>query len=155
MTRDPASTDDGPQFLSELLRDFHHLMQQQQAVEEKLMRLGAEQGQIRKRLDAVENTLRAIGIRENDLATRESARRAMIQGRNGALLMIVRLAGPLLVAVSSWVAIQLMFAVQHARMDELINGPPQRKPRQYVVPPVPQQLQGDPRGPAVKNRQTP
>jgi hypothetical protein len=142
MTRS-NSADDGPRFLSDLTREHEHLRQQQQAVEKLLADAQRERVQINRRLDAVENTLRAIGCRETDLAVKEATDEGRRLGQRNLMTTTAIVIGPIVIAFGSWFLIQSFQAFRHVQVEEeswrLRNGVDPYKPQ--MGPPVPPRLQ--------------
>lgn len=143
MTR---SADDGPWFLSDLIRDLEHLRQQQQGTEKRLEETAREHRQIERRIDAIENTLRAIGCRESDLSADLAAAEGRRQGQNR--LMTALTAPALLLA--AWFLSLTWYAIQHAQNAE--PGRQQRLREEFqrrelppqMGPPVPDRLKQKP-----------
>lgn len=124
------SSDNGPRFLSELLRDMAHLRRQQEGTEKKLAELNREHSRCQKRLDALEAVLQGVKDREgkitDDIAEAEGR-------RVGQEKLLGLLAGPA-VLIAAWFLSLTWFAIQHAQRDEadrqqrLRERPPQTRP---------------------------
>lgn len=131
------SHDNGPKFLSDLIRDMHHLRQQQAGMETKMARLSHEHEQCSRRLDAIEGTLRAIGCRESDLVTNLATAEGRRQGQNSLMRTLL---GPFLL-IAAWFLSLTWFSIQHAEREEA--GWQQQRQQQppQMGPPVPSRLQ--------------
>lgn len=133
MTRSNSS-DTGPRFLSDLIRDMAHLRQQQVGTEKRLDEATREHRQIARRLDAVESTLRAIGCRESDLAADIAAAEGRRQGQSR---LLGALTGPVLLVVAWFLSLTWM-AIQHSQLDEPRRRQQEMPPQ--MGPPVPERL---------------
>lgn len=67
MAYNSNSTDDGPQFVSSLIKDINHIKRQQNAIEEKLLKINREQILFRRKLASAEETLKTLGEKEATL----------------------------------------------------------------------------------------
>ena len=128
------STDDGPRFLSDLIREFEHLKDQQVAIEKKLQEFARENNFIVKRIDAVENTLRAIGVREGDLATDFARAEGKKIGQRNMVTLVGVIIVPLSIAFLAWFVPATLEAIKHSTVEEErwrledLRNPPQFGP---------------------------
>lgn len=113
-----TSTDDGPRFLSDLIREFHHLQEQQKGIEKRLQKFTEENSFVVRRLDAVENTLRNIGIREGDLATDFARAEGRKIGQRNVVTLVGVIVIPLSIAFMAWFIPASLDAIRHSRVEE-------------------------------------
>jgi hypothetical protein len=129
------STDDGPRFLSDLIREFAHLKNQQISIEKKIQEFIKENNFIVKRIDAIEGTLRAIGVREGDLATDFAKAEGRKIGQRNILALVGVIVVPISIAFMAWFIPATLNAIKHStveeerwRLEDLRNPPPQFGP---------------------------
>ena len=117
MTRSNSS-DNGPRFLSDLIREFHHLQQQQEATEHALARLTDEHKFTTRRLDAIEATLKAIGCRETDLAVKAADAEGRRLGQRNLAYVVAIVVVPLVVGFFTWLIPATLQAIKHSQLEE-------------------------------------
>ena len=119
------NTDDGPVFVSDVVRSLRHLQKQQEGLEKRLHALMAEHELCSHRLNAVEKILENIDDRESKLkkaidsvqitqVTNETRR---ISQRTVITVVILTVA-PLVIAFLSWFVPETLKAIRHAIVEE-------------------------------------
>lgn len=130
------STDDGPYFLTDLLAELNHLQDKQEGIESKLSQLNKDHRTSQLRLEAIEKTLKAIGVRESDLVISAAKTEALRLGQRNTATAFLAVAVPIVVVFLAWFIPAAMVAIRHAQIEEERID----HPNGQYGPPVPQRL---------------
>lgn len=133
------NTDNGPLFISDLVKELQQLQKQQKQIESQIVQLSEEHRDFQSRIDDIETAIKTSEVRETGLVVDAAKNEALRIGQRNTATAFLAVIGPIVVVFLAWFIPAAMMAIKHAQVEEerMNNLPPQ----QYGPPAPTKQLQ--------------